>query len=145
MPPETLSFEITRLFSAPRARVFEFFTDGTQLARWWGPRGFSIPNLDFDARVGATYGIQMQPPDGDVFQLTGSFRCVDAPCSLALTFTWEPADPDDQETLAEISFRVIDDGTEVHVRQGPFMTEARRELHRAGWTDSLDKLGELVP
>ena len=126
MPSDGLSFEITRIFSAPRARVFEFFADGTQLARWWGPRGFSIPNFDFAARVGATYRIQMQPPDGEAFQLTGIFRRVDAPSALALTFEWEPPDPDDQETLAEISFRVVADGTEVHVRQGPFMTEARR-------------------
>jgi hypothetical protein len=30
------------------------------------------------------------------------------------------------------------------VRQGPFKTEARRALHRDGWTESLDKLAELV-
>jgi uncharacterized protein YndB with AHSA1/START domain len=140
-----LSFEITRMFSAPRARVFEFFAHATQLARWWGPRGFSIPKLDYAPRVGAAYRIQMQPPAGEAFHLTGIFRDVDAPSSLAFTFEWEPADPDDQETLAEVSFRVIDDGTEVHVRQGPFRTEARRELHRDGWTESLEKLGEVLP
>jgi uncharacterized protein YndB with AHSA1/START domain len=28
--------------------------------------------------------------------------------------------------------------------QGPFKTEARRALHRDGWTESFDKLAELV-
>jgi hypothetical protein len=31
------------------------------------------------------------------------------------------------------------------LEQGPFKTEARRALHRDGWTDSFDKLERLVP
>jgi len=75
--------------------------------------------------------------------LTGTFRRVDR-SQLAFTFEWEPADPDDQETLAQLSFRAIDDATEVHLEQGPFKTEARRELHRDGWTHSFDKLAEVI-
>ena len=86
----------------------------------------------------------MQPPEGEAFELAGVFREVDAPSALAFTFRWQPADPDDRETVAEISFRGIDDSTEVRVRQGAFETEARCALHRDGWTESLEKLGELV-
>jgi uncharacterized protein YndB with AHSA1/START domain len=139
-----LSLELTREFSAPRARVFEFFTDAALLARWWGPSGFSIPRLDFTPRVGATYRIVMQPPEGEPFQLTGTFREVDAPSQLAFSFEWEPADPDDQETVAQLTFQVLDDSTKVHLLQGPFKTEARRVLHRDGWTESFDRLGRLV-
>jgi uncharacterized protein YndB with AHSA1/START domain len=74
----------------------------------------------------------------------GSFREVDIPSRLAFTFEWEPADPDDEETVAQLALQVTDDSTTVHLRQGPFKTEARRALHRDGWTESLDKLAELV-
>jgi len=30
------------------------------------------------------------------------------------------------------------------VDQGPFATEGRRALHEQGWTDSLDRLEELI-
>ena len=86
----------------------------------------------------------MQPPEGEPFQLTGVFREVDAPSALAFTFKWEPADPDDQETLAHLSFEASDDSTALHVRQGSFKTQARRALHRDGWTESLEKLAELA-
>jgi uncharacterized protein YndB with AHSA1/START domain len=79
MPADGLSLELTRLLPAPRARVFEFFTDAALLARWWGPRGFRIPSIDFVPRAGGTYRIEMQPPDGDAFELTGTFREVDIP------------------------------------------------------------------
>jgi hypothetical protein len=36
--------------------------------------------------------------------------------------------------------------TEVALTHGPFATEARRELHEAGWTDTLARLaGHVVP
>ena len=144
MLSDRLLLEMTRVFGASRERVFEFVSDPALLARWWGPRGFSIPSIDFTPRVGATYRISMQPPHGEAFQLTGTFREVDAPSHVAFSFEWEPADPDDDETLAELSFEAIDDSTEVRLRQGFFRTEARRALHRDGWTESFDKLSELV-
>lgn len=142
--PDRLSLELTREFPARRARVFEFFADAARLTKWWGPRGFSIPSVDFTPRVGATYRIEMQPSEGEAFHLTGTFREVDAPSQLAFSFEWEPADPDDQETLAQLSFQEVGDSTEVRLVQGPFKTEARRALHRDGWTESFDKLGCLM-
>ena len=142
--PDGLLLELSRVCPAPRERVFEFFADEVLLARWWGPTGFSIPSIEFIPRVGENYRIAMQPPEGDAFQLAGTFHEVDAPSRLAFSFRWEPADPDDEETLAQLSFRAIDDSTEIHLAQGPFKTEARRALHRNGWTESLDRLGALV-
>ncbi|MGE5636617.1 MAG: SRPBCC family protein [Nocardioidaceae bacterium] len=124
--------------------MFEAFTDSAELARWWGPKGFTIPRLDFDPRVGRSYSIEMQPPEGDPFHLTGEFREVDPPTRLAYTFRWVPPDPDDVETLVELTFRDLGESTEVALSQGAFTTEARRTLHRDGWTDSLDKLEALL-
>jgi hypothetical protein len=56
------------------------------------------------------------------------------------TFAWEDPDPDDVETVVELSFRDRGGSTEVDLVQGPFKTDARRELHRNGWADSFDKL-----
>jgi uncharacterized protein YndB with AHSA1/START domain len=94
--------------------------------------------------VGSSYRIEMQPPEGDAFYLTGEFREVDPPTRLSFTFVWEPPDPDDVETLVELSFREADDATEVDFRQGTFKTEERRELHRSGWGDSFEKVEAIV-
>ena len=135
---------MTRVISRPRDRVFECFTDAALLARWWGPADFSIPSIEFAPRVGATYRIEMQPPAGDAFALTGTFREFDAPSRLAFSFLWRPPHPDDVETVAQLSFEVIDESTEVRLSQRSFRTEARRALHRDGWSESFDKLAELL-
>jgi len=43
-----------------------------------------------------------------------------------------------------LSLDDLGDATEVSLSQGEFATEARLELHRSGWTDSSEKLRELI-
>lgn len=145
-PPQSdeLTIEMKRVLPSARSVVFGAFSDPNELAKWWGPRGFSTPSLELQARVGESYRIEMQPPEGDRFYLTGEFREVDPPARLAYTFVWEDPDPDDVDTVVELSFRNLGQSTEVALRQGPFKTEARRRLHEDGWTDSFDKLEHLL-
>jgi uncharacterized protein YndB with AHSA1/START domain len=139
-----LTLEMKRVLPAAPSVVFGAFSNANELAKWWGPNGFTTPSVEFDPRVGESYRIEMQPPEGDRFHLTGEFREVDPPARLAFTFVWQEPDPDDVETHVGLSFRNLGDWTEVTVTQGPFKTEARRTLHRDGWTDSFDKLERLV-
>jgi len=144
--PETdaLTLEFKRVLPAAPSEVYRLFSDSDELAKWWGPAGFSVPSLDFIPAVGSSYRIEMQPPEGDAFHLTGEFREVEPPTRLSFTFAWDPPDPDDVETLVELSFRESGDSTEVDFRQGTFKTEERRELHRNGWGDSFEKLEAIV-
>ena len=45
---------VTRIFDAPRARLYQAFTDPDRLAEWWGPIGNSLPRdeIEFDVRPG---------------------------------------------------------------------------------------------
>ena len=140
---DQLTLELKRVLSAAPPAVFRLFSDSDELAKWWGPAGFTVPSLEFDPRAGAGYRIEMKPPDGDPFYLTGRFREVEPPARLSFTFAWEDPDPDDVETLVELSFGNLSGSTEVGLTQGSFKTEARRALHRDGWGDSFDKLERL--
>jgi len=124
--------------------VFALFSEPDELRRWWGPAGFSTPSIELDLRVGGRYRFAMQPPDGELFYLTGEFREVDPPARLAYTFWWEDPDPDDRETVVELSFAELGDSTEVHFTQGPFATEERRALHDGGWSDGFQKLQRMT-
>jgi uncharacterized protein YndB with AHSA1/START domain len=141
---DELMLELERVLPAAPPVVFAAFSDANELAKWWGPKGFTTLSLEFQPGVGDSYRIEMQPPDGDPFHLIGEFREVDPPGRLAFTFVWENPDPDDVETVASLSFGDRGGSTEVALTQGPFKTEARRALHRDGWTDSFDKLERLI-
>jgi uncharacterized protein YndB with AHSA1/START domain len=125
-------------------RIFRALTDPAELPMWWGPSGFTTPEIRIDLRVGGGYRFGMQPPDGDLFHLAGEFLEIDAPHRLAYTFRWEDPDPDDLETVVRLSLEADGSRTLVSLRQSPFATEARLALHRDGWTDSLQRLTELL-
>jgi uncharacterized protein YndB with AHSA1/START domain len=142
--PANLSLDMKRALSAPRSLVFRACTEPDLLAKWWGPNGFTAPSVELDVRVGGSYRIAMQPPDGDLFYLLGEFVEVDPPARLAYTFRWEDPDPDDRETLVTLSLGDLGESTELLFTQGAFATEGRRALHDQGWTDGLDRLDELL-
>jgi uncharacterized protein YndB with AHSA1/START domain len=81
----------------------------------------------------------MQPPDGDLFHLSGEYLEIHPPSRLVYTFRWEEPDPDDRGTLVTPSLDDFRDATEVSLSQGEFATEARLALHRSGWTDSRSR------
>ena len=119
-------------------------TDPDELAKWWGPAGFTVPELELDLRAGGRYRITMQPPDAEVFHLQGEFTQVEPPTRLAYTFRWEEPDPDDVETEVVISLRDVGGGTELILDQGTFATDARLKLHHDGWTEGLERLARLL-
>jgi uncharacterized protein YndB with AHSA1/START domain len=139
-----LTLHLERILRAPRSLVFRWHIDPDELAKWWGPKGFTAPNVQLDVRYGGSYRIAMLPPGGDLFYLSGEFREVDPPSRLAYTFRWEPPDPEDRETVVTISLRDLGESTELTVDQGIFATERRLALHTQGWTESLDRLEALV-
>lgn len=139
-----LVLRLERTLPAPRAAVFKAMTDPDELAKWWGPHGFTAPSVEFDPEVGRGFRIAMQPPDGDLFHLSGEFLDVEPPGRLAYSFRWDPPDPDDRETVVTLSLEDRGENTDVRFSQGEFATEERRALHEAGWRDGFERLERVL-
>lgn len=69
----------TRVIDAPREAVFDAFGDPAQLARWWGPKGFSNTFHVFDFRPGGAWRFTMRGPDGAEHPMTQCFIDISAP------------------------------------------------------------------
>lgn len=143
-PHDRWVLDLTTVLEAPRETVFSALTHPVTLARWWGPAGFSLPEVDLDLQVGGRYRFSMQPPDGTMFHLAGEFLTIEPPDRLAYTFRWEEPDPDDRETVVSLSLEVVEHATKVILSQGDFTTQERLELHRSGWADSFERLREVL-
>ena len=66
MPVKNNSNEIsfTRVYEAPVKAVWEAWTDPKKVAKWWGPRGFTITTHGKDLRPGGFWSYTMHGPDG---------------------------------------------------------------------------------
>ncbi len=54
----------SRLFDAPRALVWEAWTDPAHVGQWWGPNGFTTTTSEMDVRPGGHWRLVMHGPDG---------------------------------------------------------------------------------
>jgi uncharacterized protein YndB with AHSA1/START domain len=139
-----LRLTLTRALGAPRERVFRMLTDPAELVKWWGPRGIELLSADVDARVGGGYRFVMKPPEGPPFGLFGQFLSVDPAHGVSYTFQYEEPTPDDRETVVTLTLEERGQETVVSLTHGTFATEERLALHRAGWSDSLDRLTTVI-
>ena len=62
--PSDREIVVTRLFDAPRERVFEAWTDPEQVAQWWGPHGFTTTTDEMSVTPGGVWRFVMHGPDG---------------------------------------------------------------------------------
>ena len=58
------SIYITRVYDAPVQAVWDAWTDPEQVAKWWGPRGFTLTTHNKDLRSGGVWHYTMHGPDG---------------------------------------------------------------------------------
>lgn len=140
---------ITRVFDAPRTLVFKAWTDAKELAQWWGPKGFTNPVCEIDARLGGAIRIHMRSPDGNVFPMKGEFREIVAPERLVFTnIAIDAAGNPIIEGLTTVTFVERGGRTTMtlHTRGRAAVDYAVGYLQgmEAGWTGSIDKLQTLL-
>jgi uncharacterized protein YndB with AHSA1/START domain len=140
---------ITRVFDASRALVWQAWTDPKMMAQWFGPRGFSNPVCELDVRKGGSLRIVMRGPDGNDYPMKGVFREVVAP--ERLVFSNIAVDKDGNHLLeGETAVTFAEQGgkttltLKTHaVGLVPLATQMLAGME-AGWTQTIDKLEELV-
>lgn len=73
-----------RVLPHPRERVFDAFADPAQLARWWGPAGFTNAFHEFDLRPGGRWRFDMVAPEGARIPQEKTFVEVQRPARVVL-------------------------------------------------------------
>jgi uncharacterized protein YndB with AHSA1/START domain len=138
---------IERVFDAPRELVFQAWIDPKHLARWFGPKVFTIPVCETDPRVGGKWHIVMRSPDGQEFPCGGVYREVVEPERLA--FTNNAVDRDGNPVIngfTTVTFANHNGKTKLTLQtRGTAMVEyaaAYLKGMEVGWTQSLEKLAE---
>ncbi len=72
-------FIITREYAAPRELVWQACTESKHVAQWWGPRGFTAPVCEWEAKPGNKIYVVMRAPDGTRYPMGGEFLEVVPP------------------------------------------------------------------
>lgn len=84
-------FEISRVFDAPRDRVWKAWTEAERLKHWWGPAGFKVHTCKVDLRPGGSFLYGMTAPDGSEMWGKFAYREIKAPEKLVFMNSFSDA------------------------------------------------------
>lgn len=141
MPESDRELVLTRVFNAPRERVFDAWTQIEHMTQWWGPKGFTVPHARIDLRVGGEYRACIRSPEGADYWIRGAYLEIDCPTRLIFTWAWEDDDGKPGiETRVELTFEAVNDKTLMTFRQGEFENIESRDSHEGGWSECFDRL-----
>ncbi len=142
-----VGISLTRVFDAPRERVWSEWTEPEAFADWFGGPECEVPisSVSMDVRPGGAWKLTMfAPPDRREINWWGEYREVDEPERLVFTISDQP-----EADLYELVVVVLTDlgggRTEMLFeqrgrRKGPEDYEAAK----TGWGGFFDRMDERL-
>jgi uncharacterized protein YndB with AHSA1/START domain len=137
---------ITRIFEAPRERVWAEWTEPERFADWFGGRETEIPlaSVTMDVRPGGSWQATMLvDSDGREIHWRGEYLEVVPPERLVLTFSDQP-DSDAFELVTVVLVDLGDDRTEMHFSQRGSLPPEQYERAGSGWGVFFDAMAERL-
>ena len=139
-------FTVTRVFDAPRERVWREWTEPEAFADWFGGSESEVPpeSVSMDVRPGGAWSATMYAgPDRREILWRGEFREVDEPARLVLTFSDRPED--DLFELVTVVLADLGDGrTEMRFEQRGHMRPEQYERSKQGWGKFFERIDERL-
>ncbi len=135
---------ITRVFSAPRERVWRAWTDPAEIRQWMCPSGFEVTHNEGEVVPGGAWRMAMRSEEFGELWLHGVYRVVSPPEHLVFTTVWEESGPEEHEMQITVTFADHADGTLMTFHQTPFQSAESRDSHVSGWQECFDKLDRVV-
>lgn len=155
-------FTISRVFKAPRQKVWDAWTNPEKLARWFGPKGITTTIVSADIRPGGMTHAYMDGPDGSRLWAKFVYRELTPPSRLVYEHSF--SDPQaniagspfggdwPKKLLTTVIFEDEGEDTRIRLSWTPFEAttaeeaafSAAKDSMAGGWGGSFDVLDEML-
>ena len=140
---------LSRVLDAPHKMVWEAWTDPKQVAKWWGPKGFSTTIEEMDVRPGGVWRQVMHGPDGTDYPNESVFVDVVQYERLVYTLTGARKGGSPVKMEKTTTFEDVAGGTLVTMRAVFDSAEARDQNVREygsieGGKQTLERLADYL-
>jgi uncharacterized protein YndB with AHSA1/START domain len=143
---------INKVFNLPLNAVWLAWTEPEHLKKWWGPKGFTCPSSQIEAKVGGKYLNCMRGPDGKEYWSTGEVKEFIPERKLVITDSFSDENGNirtasdygmpgnwPKELLITVYFEEADGATKMKLRHQGVPGEVREDCIKS-WNESFDKL-----
>ena len=145
-PPPAEGIQMTRIFDAPRERVWEEWTEPERFADWYGGTHAEVPvsSVAMDVRPGGLWRATMFAGPGRLeIQWKGEYLEVVEPERLVFTVSDQP-DEEAYELVTVVLTDLGDGRTELLLQQRGRMSPESYERAGQGWGGFLDRMEERL-
>jgi uncharacterized protein YndB with AHSA1/START domain len=143
---EEAGIEITRVFEAPRERVWKEWTEPERFADWFGGPDSEVPltSVSMDVRPGGRWRLTMfAGPGRQEIQWRGEYREVVEPERLVLTFSDQPGE-ERWEVVTVVLTDLGDGRTEMRFEQRGELSPEQYGRAAQGWSGFFDRVEERL-
>jgi uncharacterized protein YndB with AHSA1/START domain len=144
--PDGYGFTLTRVFDAPRERVWREWTEPAAFADWFGGPDSEVPlsTVEMDVRQGGRWRLTMYvQPDRREMHWKGEYVEVVEPERLVLTISDQP--DDERYELVTVLFTDLGNGrSHMLVEQRGHMRPEDYEFAKQGWSGFFDRIAERL-
>jgi uncharacterized protein YndB with AHSA1/START domain len=143
---EQPGISITRVFDAPRERVWQEWTEPERLADWFGGSESEVPmsTVSMDVRPGGSWRLTMfAAPGRREIQWTGEYREVSPPERLVFTVSDQPGE-EVYELVIVVLTDLGDGRTEMYFQQRGSMSAEQYKQAAQGWSSFFDRIAERL-
>ena len=137
-----LTANVEKTIHVPIEKAFDAWLNPVMLSEFMTPMpGMPESDVENDARVGGSFTITMHVGNRELPH-TGTYLEIDRPNKLV--FTWKSERSLEDSTVTLTFSRIDDDTTTISLTHVKFIDEEARSDHEGGWTNIVDKLGEIM-
>ena len=131
--------QLTRVFGAPRAMVFAYWTQPQKLQQWSGCKDATKVEIQADVRPGGSFTQKMEIGGAGEYTFTGRYEEIIVPERIVYTANMGPA-----TIRVRIEFFDEGKGTRVVVTQEGFPDPKLGQIVSQGMSESFEKLDVLL-
>ncbi len=138
------TLRISRVFKAPRERVYQAYLDPDAMSKWLPPNGFTGHVHHADVRVGGTFRMSFSTINRSwSHSFGGVYKELVPNRRIVHTDRFEDESMGKGEMTVTIDLKPVDGGTEVTIVQSGIPKGPAAEGAPYGWSQSLDNLARL--
>lgn len=126
MTDTSRELSISRVYDAPREKVFRAWTDPDILKRWFAPKPWTTPSATLDVRNGGSSLVVMRSPEGQDFPNPGVYLEVVENERIVSTDAYTAAWTPSEKPFMTLILTFEDQGTAGRCTRRACCTGARR-------------------
>jgi uncharacterized protein YndB with AHSA1/START domain len=144
MAQDTNTMMVRRTIAVTPALMWEAWTTPGEIAKWWGPHGFSSTIEEMDVRPGGLWRLTMHGPDGLNYPNTATYEEVTKPEKIAFRHH-QSKELDLAEWQSEINFYADGARTTVTmITRYPSTVEMNKHVDKFGAVEGAEQTLERL-